>query len=66
MDFGIRAWSHQYGDWVNVRSDLNLRLHEALKVAGIDIPFPQQDLHLRSISAQVSAALVRPPEIPAR
>jgi small-conductance mechanosensitive channel len=27
-----------------------VRVYDALKAAGIEIPFPQQDLHLRSVS----------------
>jgi small-conductance mechanosensitive channel len=64
LDFGIRAWTHQLGSWVETRSNLGLRLHEALMAAGIEIPLPQRELHLRSISPQVAAQLVRPPEAP--
>ncbi len=32
-------------------------IHDALREAGIEIPFPQHDLHLRSISPEVSAQL---------
>jgi small-conductance mechanosensitive channel len=31
-----------------VRSNLYFAAFEALKVAGIEIPFPQRDLHIRS------------------
>jgi small-conductance mechanosensitive channel len=31
-----------------VRSNLYFAVFEALKVAGIEIPFPQRDLHIRS------------------
>jgi potassium efflux system protein len=34
---------------VLIRSDLVSRIHAALVGAGIEIPFPQQDLHLRSV-----------------
>jgi small-conductance mechanosensitive channel len=36
------------------------RIHSELTSAGIEIPFPQQDLRLRSISSQARAALARP------
>jgi small-conductance mechanosensitive channel len=32
----------------NVRSDVNLAIWRAFKAAGITIPFPQRDLHIRS------------------
>lgn len=31
-------------------SDLNFAIHKALKEAGIEIPYPQRDLHIRSTS----------------
>ncbi|MFO1393873.1 MAG: mechanosensitive ion channel [Steroidobacteraceae bacterium] len=50
LDFSIRAWTNNFGDWVKIRSELAIRVYDALKAAGIEIPFPQQDLHLRSVS----------------
>jgi small-conductance mechanosensitive channel len=57
LDFGIRAWTNNFGDWVKIRSDLTVRVHDALKQAGIEIPFPQQDLHLRSVSTEAKEGL---------
>ncbi len=61
LDFSIRAWTNDFGDWVNIRSEMSMRLYDALQAAGIEIPFPQQDVHLRSIDAgareQLQAAL---------
>ncbi len=48
---------------MKIRSDLNVRVYDALVAAGIQIPFPQQDVHLRTVSPAVSgvlAALVTP------
>ena len=30
------------------QSELNFLVHDALKRAGIEIPFPQRDVHIRS------------------
>ena len=57
LDFSIRAWTKDFGDWVNIRSQLTVRIYEALQQAGIEIPFPQQVLHLRSVSAEAAARL---------
>jgi small-conductance mechanosensitive channel len=57
LDFGIRAWTNNFGDWVKIRSDLTVRVYDALKQAGIEIPFPQQDLHLRSVSTEAKEGL---------
>jgi small-conductance mechanosensitive channel len=66
LDFGIRAWTNNFGDWVKTRSDLNVRVYDALVAAGIQIPFPQQDVHLRTVSPAVSNALAGlvPPAAP--
>jgi potassium efflux system protein len=57
LDFGIRAWTNNFGDWVKIRSELTVRVYQTLQQAGIEIPFPQQVLHLRSVSPEASAAL---------
>lgn len=59
LDFSIRAWTNNYADWVKTRSNLAVRVYDAITDAGIEIPFPQQDLHLRSISPEVQAALLQ-------
>jgi small-conductance mechanosensitive channel len=69
LDFSIRAWTNTFGEWVNIRSELAIRVHDALRDAGIPIPFPQQDVHLRSIAPEAGAALARrappPDSVPA-
>jgi len=60
LDFSIRAWTNTFGEWVNIRSELAIRVHDALQDAGISIPFPQQDVHVRSIAPEAGAALSRP------
>jgi small-conductance mechanosensitive channel len=56
LDFSVRAWS-LYNDSPFVRSKLAISLHDALRAAGIEIPFPQQDLHLRSVDAELLSRL---------
>jgi potassium-dependent mechanosensitive channel len=34
---------------VTIRTEMTARVYEALAREGIEIPFPQQDLHLRSV-----------------
>jgi small-conductance mechanosensitive channel len=66
LDFAIRSWTNNFDEWVKIRSALTVRVHDALKDAGIEIPFPQQDLHLRTVSPAASAALagIREPPVP--
>jgi len=55
LDFQLRAWTR--GDYVSVSSDLLVGVNNALTDAGIEIPFPQRDLHLRSVDTKVTETL---------
>jgi small-conductance mechanosensitive channel len=48
LKFSLRAWIGRFGDYLRVRSELTAAVNKALAEAGITIPFPQQDVHLRS------------------
>jgi small-conductance mechanosensitive channel len=50
LDFELRAWTHRAEGWVAVQSELTVAINAAFRDAGITIPFPQRDLHLRSAS----------------
>ncbi len=52
LDFEVRITIPEFGDWVRIQSEIYLAIHEALKDAGIAIPFPQRDLHLRSVAPE--------------
>ena len=49
LDFTIRAYLADVNKSVSTATDLRLRLFKALQQAGIEIPFPQQDVHLRDL-----------------
>ena len=55
LDFVLRAWTDE--DYEPRTSELALAVHRSLCDAGIDIPFPQRDLHLASVSPAARAAL---------
>jgi len=50
LEFNLMAWTTDKTDWVGARSLLNVRVRDGLAEAGIEVPLPQRDLHLRSIS----------------
>jgi len=52
LDFELRAWTGRSESWLQIQSNLAVAIHRALKQAGIEIPFPQRDLHLRSVSPE--------------
>ncbi|WP_251878064.1 mechanosensitive ion channel domain-containing protein [Achromobacter sp. Marseille-Q4954] len=59
LDFSVRAWTPDFDQWMSIRSDMLSRMYEALTRAGIEIPYPQTDLHLRSISPEAGAVLAQ-------
>ena len=59
LDFQLRAWTTNVGFWPNVKSALTAGINRALRDEGIEIPFPQRDLHLRSVAPAVLSELNR-------
>jgi len=57
VDFTVRAWTAGYLDAIQIKSTLAARVYAALEREGIEMPFPQQDLHLRTISEEASRRL---------
>ena len=55
LDFRLRAWTEQSIYWPNVRSDLTAGINVALRDAGIEIPFPQRDVHIRSVVPEATS-----------
>jgi small-conductance mechanosensitive channel len=49
LDFELRAWISRPLDRPAVTSELRGKIDEAFRAAGVTIPFPQRDLHLRSV-----------------
>jgi small-conductance mechanosensitive channel len=57
LDFILRFWTPDCEEWMNVSSEVTVAVNDALKEAGIGIPFPQRDLHLKSIDETVKRAI---------
>lgn len=49
LDFSIRVYVSELDNRLPAKHDLHMRLLSALREAGIEIPFPQRDLHIRSV-----------------
>ena len=57
LDFQLRVWIDNI-DYINVvRSELNQQIDLQFRKRGIEIPFPQRDLHLRSVDRTAASAL---------
>lgn len=48
LNFTIRCCLAELGPRLKATHDLHAEIHRRLKVTGIEIPFPQRDLHIRS------------------
>ena len=56
LDFVLKFWC-QFEHAYTTRSELMTAINQSLKEAGIVIPFPQRDLHVRSLDAQITDSL---------
>jgi potassium efflux system protein len=55
LDFELRVWTREFDRGLSVRSELTVAVNRALAEAGIAVPFPQRDLHLRSAAPELRA-----------
>jgi potassium efflux system protein len=53
LNFSVRAWTTNFDNAVFIRSDITVRIYKSFKEAGIEIPFPQRDLHIQSMSPNI-------------
>jgi small-conductance mechanosensitive channel len=66
LEFSLRGWTYDFDNWMSIRSDLATRVHSALAEAGIEVPFPQRDMHLRSVSQDLLDAMGKAAQDPTR
>jgi small-conductance mechanosensitive channel len=57
LNFSLRAWTRVFDSFLRVRSALTVAVNAAIREAGIEIPFPQRDLHLRSLDDPAEESL---------
>ena len=48
LEFNLRAWTTEHADWLIMRSDLAVQVRNGLAQAGIEVPLPQRELHVRN------------------
>lgn len=57
LDFEVRFWVRDYMTYLVLASDVASAIYDELETEGITIPFPQRDLHLKSIDSDVARNL---------
>jgi potassium efflux system protein len=53
INFRLRFWVHTIDDRMKIRSEVAVIVDRLFREEGIEIPFPQRDLHLRSIDSDL-------------
>jgi len=54
LDFRLLVWTDRPRRHPQIKSDINYRIWRLFKEAGIEIPFPQRDLNLRSAELRLA------------
>ena len=49
LDFELHVWIVEVDEILKVKSELHREIDRIFREANIEIPFPQRDLHLRSV-----------------
>jgi potassium efflux system protein len=62
LQFNVRAWTKDFGDWVQVRTELAMKIRNGLAEAGIEVPRPQRELIVRNVPAQAPGPAAVPGE----
>ncbi len=55
INFKLRFWIHTIDDRVKIRSEVAVIVDRLFHELGIEIPFPQRDLHVRSVDSSLQA-----------
>ena len=58
LNFELRFWTYRFDGFMRIQSEVTRAILDALIAAGITIPFPQRDLHLKSLPQDV-----KPPDV---
>ena len=61
LNFQLNVWFAE-DTWYGAASDVRVAANDALNGAGIEVAFPQRDLHLRSIGKGVAIEVSSPPD----
>ncbi len=65
LDFELRVWISDFDNRFVVQSALISEIDQRFRVEGVEIPFPQRDLHLRSVDGKAADRLKGGPSAPA-
>ncbi|HPC93978.1 MAG TPA: mechanosensitive ion channel [Sedimentisphaerales bacterium] len=61
LDFELRVYFSGIENNLAVWHDINFAIDDAFRQAGVEIAFPQQDVHIRTIDREIPIRLEKPP-----
>ncbi|MFC4874092.1 mechanosensitive ion channel domain-containing protein [Negadavirga shengliensis] len=53
VEFRLLFWVSDFSQWVTVKNEVLRDIYQAFKEAGIQIPFPQRDLHIKMDQTEI-------------
>jgi small-conductance mechanosensitive channel len=62
INFKLRFWVHTIDDRMKIRSEVAVIVDRLFREEGIEIPFPQRDLHVRSVDSSLQAMFGAQPQ----
>ena len=65
LDFELRIWIAEFDTRFIIQSALVREIDRRFRSEGVEIPFPQRDLHLRSVDGEAADRLKRDSQAPA-
>ncbi len=66
LNFELRFWSERQDIWFQLKSDVTVAVCKALTEAGIEIPFPQRDIHVRTVDQSIPTQSLPPALAPVK
>jgi potassium efflux system protein len=62
LDFELRVFSPDVAQYLKIVHELHMEIDRAFRAEGIEIAFPQRDLHVRSLPVERSGAATERPD----
>jgi small-conductance mechanosensitive channel len=60
LNFELRVWIRDFLDRFRIQSELIQAIDSRFRSEGVEIPFPQRDLHVRSVDESASSTSINP------
>ncbi|WP_113925202.1 mechanosensitive ion channel domain-containing protein [Cognataquiflexum aquatile] len=63
VNFRVLFWVNDVDIWITIRDQVMRGIFKSFKENGIEIPFPQRDLHVKSFPGLIGEKVIKPGEI---